>query len=51
EVLSGHLVRFHNMMGISKPVFHQLLHELGEYAGLSHSKHISAEEQLAIFLW
>jgi hypothetical protein len=50
ELLSGHPRRFHNMMGLSKPVFRRLLHELGGYAGLVHSRYISSEEQLAIFL-
>ncbi|KAG1784465.1 uncharacterized protein HD556DRAFT_1219556, partial [Suillus plorans] len=50
ELLSGHPHRFHNMMGLSKPVFRRLLHELSEYAGLGHSRYISSEEQLAIFL-
>jgi hypothetical protein len=50
ELLLGHPRRFHNMMGLSKPVFRQLLHELGQYADLAHSRYISSEEQLAIFL-
>ncbi|KAG1864779.1 hypothetical protein DFJ58DRAFT_613403, partial [Suillus subalutaceus] len=50
ELLSGHPRHFHNMMGLSKPVFRQLLHELSAYAGLAHSRYISSEEQLAIFL-
>jgi hypothetical protein len=50
ELLAGHPRRFYNMMGLTKPVFRQLLHELGNHAGLANSKHISSEEQLAIFL-
>jgi len=38
ELLLGHPRRFHNMMGLSKPVFRQLLHELGQYADLAHSR-------------
>ncbi|KAG0691841.1 hypothetical protein DFH29DRAFT_757313, partial [Suillus ampliporus] len=50
ELLSGHPHHFHNMMGLSKPVFCRLLHELSEYADLAHSRYISSKEQLAIFL-
>ncbi|KAG1730565.1 hypothetical protein EDD22DRAFT_735415, partial [Suillus occidentalis] len=50
ELLSGHPRRFHNMMGLSKPVFRRLLHELSQYADLAHSRYISSEDRLAIFL-
>jgi hypothetical protein len=33
-----------------KHVFRKLVHELELHAGLKHSKHICAEEQVAIFL-
>jgi len=32
-------------------VFRKLLHTLGHRTGLQDTKHVSAEEQLAIFLW
>ncbi|KAG1906074.1 uncharacterized protein F5891DRAFT_935397, partial [Suillus fuscotomentosus] len=49
ELLSGHPHRFHNMMGLSKPVFRQLLHELSEYAVFSGSL-VSDERECSIFL-
>jgi hypothetical protein len=50
ELLSGHPVRFHDNIGMSKHVFRKLVHELQMYAGLEDSKHVTKEEQLAIFL-
>ncbi|EGO00595.1 hypothetical protein SERLA73DRAFT_178441, partial [Serpula lacrymans var. lacrymans S7.3] len=41
ELLCGHPRQFHNMMGLSKPVFRRLLQELKDHAGFCHSKHIS----------
>ncbi|KIK79526.1 hypothetical protein PAXRUDRAFT_40826, partial [Paxillus rubicundulus Ve08.2h10] len=50
ELLTGHPVRFYNMMGMDQYVFRKLSCELQLYAGLSNSKHVSADEKLAIFL-
>ena len=50
ELLNGHPVRFHNNIGMSKHVFRKLVHELQMYAGLEDTKHVTKEEQLAIFL-
>jgi hypothetical protein len=50
ELLAGHPCRFHNMMGMSKAVFRELLGELQVHAGLGNTRHIAREEQLAVFL-
>lgn len=50
ELLTGHPVRFCDALGMSKHVFRKLVQELELHAGLKHSKHIRAEEQVAIFL-
>ena len=50
ELLAGHPRRFHNMIGMSKHVFHKLVNELRLYAGLRDTKHIALEEQVALFL-
>jgi hypothetical protein len=50
ELLTGHPVRFYDALAMPKHVFRKLVHELELHAGLKHSKHISAEEQVAIFL-
>lgn len=50
ELLAGHPRRFHNMMGISKHVFRNLVKELRAHAGLGDTRHIACEEQLAVFL-
>lgn len=50
ELLSGHPDRFYDAMAMPKHVFRKLVHELEMYAGLVHTKHIAAEEQVAIFL-
>ena len=50
EILSGHPSQFHNSMGMSKFAFLKLVCELRMYANLQATKHISAEEQLAMFL-
>lgn len=50
EILGGHPVWFHNMMGISKHVFRKLLQELGEVSGLQDTKYVTCVEQLGIFL-
>ena len=50
ELLTGHPVRFYDAFGLPKHVFHKLVWELELHADLKHSKHICAEEQVAIFL-
>jgi hypothetical protein len=50
ELLTGHPVRFYDAFGMPKHVFYKLVRELELHAGLKHSKHICAEEQVAIFL-
>lgn len=51
EILSGHSERFRSAFGISKHVFNKLLVALQEKARLRDSKHVTAEEQLGIFLY
>ena len=51
ELLTGHPVNFYDALAMPKHVFCKLVHELELHAGLKHSKHISAEEQVAIFLY
>ena len=50
EILEGHDGRFYNELGLHKHVFRRLVIILGRLSGLDHTKHVSAEEQLAIFL-
>ncbi|KAI9442812.1 hypothetical protein BJY52DRAFT_1108867, partial [Lactarius psammicola] len=50
ELLSGHDVQFYNELGMQKFVFKRLLTMLEQCASLSGTCHISASEQLAIFL-
>jgi len=50
ELLNGHPKRMHTELGMHVPVFHQLVLEL-QKMGLMPSKHVSLEEQLAIFLY
>ena len=50
ELLAGHPVRFYDALGMPKHVFRKLVHELELHAGLKHSRHICAKEQVAIFL-
>lgn len=51
ELLAGHPQRFYNAMGMHKDVFKRLLEELKSRGGLGDTKHVSAEEQLGIFLY
>lgn len=51
EILNGHGGRFRSAFGISQNVFNRILHVLKNKAGLKDSKHLSAEEQLGIFLY
>jgi hypothetical protein len=50
ELLSGHPKRFYASMGMNKHVFRALLRELIK-VGLHDTRHVSSEEQLAIFLF
>ncbi|OAX37174.1 hypothetical protein K503DRAFT_647320, partial [Rhizopogon vinicolor AM-OR11-026] len=50
ELLAGHHQRFYDAMGMNKHVFRVLLHELVRH-GLHGTRHVSAEEQLAILLY
>lgn len=47
---TGHPLRFCRQMGMNQLVFHKLLRDLEEKAGLRSTQHVSSEEQLAIFL-
>ena len=50
ELLEGHDGQIHDELGMHKHVFQRLLNVLGRLAGLRNTKHVSAEEQLSIFL-
>jgi hypothetical protein len=50
ELLSGHDMRFYNELGMQTNVFKRLLGVLETGAGLRGTRHVSAAEQLAIFL-
>ena len=46
----AHPDRIHDTLGVRKHVFRALMRELQDYAGFAPTKHVSMEEQLAIFL-
>jgi hypothetical protein len=50
ELIAGHDGRFYNELGMHKHVFWALLAILRRETGLGDTRHVSAEEQLAIFL-
>jgi hypothetical protein len=50
ELINGHERRFHNEIGLRKHVFTRLVSILEKDAGIVHTRHVSAEEQVAIFL-
>lgn len=50
ELLHGHRDRIKDILGVRLHVFVGLLEELTSL-GYTHSRHVSLEEQLAIFLW
>lgn len=50
ELLAAHPDRIHDTLGVHKHVFRALIRELQDYAGFAPAKHVSMEEQLAIFL-
>ena len=51
ELLQGHTARFKDQMGMERHVFCALLGILGRKGLLRDSKHVSAVEQLGIFLY
>ena len=50
ELLAGHGDRIRDVLGLHRHVFRALVQELKMYSGLQDTRHVSAEEQLAIFL-
>jgi hypothetical protein len=50
ELLNGHEGQFYNELGMHKHVFWRLLNVLERLADFGDTKHITAEEQLSIFL-
>jgi len=50
ELLNGHATRFYEALGMAKPVFSRLCHELEDHCGLRNSKLLGLEEKVAIFL-
>ena len=50
ELLCGHDVRFYNELGMNKFIFNRLITILEADSGLQGTRHISAAEQVAIFL-
>jgi hypothetical protein len=50
ELIAGHPKHFYNSMGMNKHVFAKLLEELIQ-VGLHDTRYVTAEEQLAIFLY
>ncbi len=50
ELLHAHPDRIRDTLGVSKHVFRALVRELTDYGGLEDTKHVSREEQVAIFL-
>jgi len=51
ELLDGHDERFYNEMGMHQTVFKDLLALLKADGGLSDSRYVTAQEQLATFLY
>jgi hypothetical protein len=50
ELLKGHSTWFQEQMRMAHHVFYQLSNELQTHCGLSDSKHVTADEQIAIYL-
>lgn len=50
ELLTGHPERFREQLGLAHHVFRKLSQVLQERHGLRDSRHVSADEQLAIIL-
>ena len=51
ELLAGLPERFKEQFGMSKYAFQQLSRELQLYSGLTNRRHVTADEQLATFLY
>ncbi|PFH44846.1 hypothetical protein AMATHDRAFT_108496, partial [Amanita thiersii Skay4041] len=51
ELLAGHPLRFREQLGISQEAFSILFRKLQMESGLCSSRHVTADEQLAIFLY
>ena len=51
ELLAGHPERFSEQFGMSKFAFHLLSRKLQLHSGLANQRHITADEQLATFLY
>lgn len=51
ELLDGNPRRIHDILGVRKHVFVTLAESLRLHGGLSDTKHVDVEEQLAIFLY
>ena len=50
ELLTGHPERIRTELGVHKDVFHALVREL-QSMGHGHTRYVTLEEQLAIFLY
>lgn len=51
ELLNGHESRMHNNMGMRPHVFRALVERLEAHCGLTDTRWVTKEEQLAIFLY
>jgi len=51
ELLAGHPERFNEQFGMSKHAFQLLSRELQFYSGLTNRRQVTADEQLATFLY
>src|SRR5881394_3560736 len=51
ELLLGHQTRFYDNMGLNRHVFRHLLQALISKAGQGDTRHVTLQEQLAIFLY
>ena len=51
ELLAGHPERFKEQFGMSKGAFQSLSRELQLHSGLANRRHVTADEQLATFLY
>ena len=51
ELLDGHPERFEEQFGISKHAFRLLSRELRLFSGLADQRQVTADEQLATFLY
>jgi hypothetical protein len=51
ELMAGHPERFHEQFGMTKHTFRRLSHELQLDSGLVDRRYVTADEQLATFLY